>query len=208
MNYYISDLHLGHENVIRFDKRPFADCSEMWRTLRANWNRVVNVNDTVYILGDFCWEKASMWPAYLNELRGNKVLLIGNHDLKQYGSDLKAQFADVKDYKEIDDNGRRVILCHYPIPFHKRGYDPNVFMLYGHVHNTREAWMMDRLRDYVRKTREDGEHRTYGNWYNCCCSAPWMDYTPRTLDEIIAGDTAHAEWRADLARSFEDYGGM
>ena len=26
-NYYISDLHLGHGNVIRFDGRPFG----MWR---------------------------------------------------------------------------------------------------------------------------------------------------------------------------------
>lgn len=24
MNFYISDLHIGHENVIRFDNRPFA----------------------------------------------------------------------------------------------------------------------------------------------------------------------------------------
>ena len=29
MNYYISDLHIGHENILRFDNRPFADVSEM-----------------------------------------------------------------------------------------------------------------------------------------------------------------------------------
>ena len=29
MNLYISDLHFGHTNVIRFDNRPFADRDEM-----------------------------------------------------------------------------------------------------------------------------------------------------------------------------------
>ena len=29
MNYYISDLHIGHENILRFDNRPFADVNEL-----------------------------------------------------------------------------------------------------------------------------------------------------------------------------------
>ena len=48
-NYYIADLHLGHENVIRFDNRPFADLEEMHRTIIDNWNRTVTAGDTVYI---------------------------------------------------------------------------------------------------------------------------------------------------------------
>ena len=31
MNYYISDLHLFHENLIRFDNRPFKSMEEMYR---------------------------------------------------------------------------------------------------------------------------------------------------------------------------------
>ena len=27
--FYISDCHFGHENVIRFDNRPFASAGEM-----------------------------------------------------------------------------------------------------------------------------------------------------------------------------------
>ena len=37
-NFYISDLHLGHGNVIRFDGRPFGDVAEMERALISNWN--------------------------------------------------------------------------------------------------------------------------------------------------------------------------
>lgn len=55
--YYISDLHLGHENVIRFDNRPFDSVEEMNETLVNNWNSVVTNADHVYHLGDFCGVK-------------------------------------------------------------------------------------------------------------------------------------------------------
>ena len=61
MNRYISDLHFGHKNVIRFDGRPFNSTEEMEDKLVENWNRVVRRNDTTYILGDFCWGKEPEW---------------------------------------------------------------------------------------------------------------------------------------------------
>ena len=47
MNYYISDLHIGHENILRFDNRPFADVNEMNNKLIENWNARVRSDDTV-----------------------------------------------------------------------------------------------------------------------------------------------------------------
>ena len=79
-NFYISDLHIGHENILRFDNRPFADVSEMNNKLIENWNARVHSNDTVYILGDFIWAKESEWPSIVGSLGGNKVLIRGNHD--------------------------------------------------------------------------------------------------------------------------------
>lgn len=58
MNYYIADTHFGHRNIINFDGRPFHDITEMKLALIANWNRRVTNEDTVFILGDFCWGKA------------------------------------------------------------------------------------------------------------------------------------------------------
>ena len=51
MNRYISDLHFGHANVIRFDGRPFADTKQMEEVLIDNWNGVVTEKDTTFILG-------------------------------------------------------------------------------------------------------------------------------------------------------------
>ena len=36
LNLYISDLHFGHSNVIRFDHRPFADRDEMDRLMNMD----------------------------------------------------------------------------------------------------------------------------------------------------------------------------
>ena len=41
-NLYISDLHLGHVNILGYDKRPFSTVDEMDEMLIANWNRCVN----------------------------------------------------------------------------------------------------------------------------------------------------------------------
>ena len=52
MKYYISDLHLFHENAIRFDQRPFESVQQMHDTILKNWNDRVMNGDYVYILGD------------------------------------------------------------------------------------------------------------------------------------------------------------
>ena len=47
MNLYISELHFGHANVIKFDNRPFSDVTEMDRYLIEAWNASVSGEDDV-----------------------------------------------------------------------------------------------------------------------------------------------------------------
>ena len=122
MNYYISDLHIGHENILRFDNRPFADVNEMNNKLIENWNARVRSDDTVYILGDFIWAKESEWPSIVGSLCGNKVLIRGNHDPKQFSAATKRMFQEITDLKEIKDSGKHVVMCHYPIPFFRASF--------------------------------------------------------------------------------------
>ena len=157
----------------------------MHDVLIDNWNRVVASADWVYILGDFCWGKEPDWKEFLKKLPGHKVLIRGNHDLKEMSSYLWNLFQDVRDYKEIKDNGRRVILSHYPILFYRASHNPNVYHLCGHVHTTRENDFLEKWRQELRDTRKnDGD--SCGNIYNVGCMLPYMGYTPQTLDEILA----------------------
>ena len=108
--YYISDLHISHKRVIEYDNRPFSSIEEMDNALISNWNNVVSKNDTVYVLGDFIWSKQQEWPSILERLKGNIVLIKGNHDPNKFSSNTRRYFADVKDYKEIEDTKSNVLI--------------------------------------------------------------------------------------------------
>lgn len=41
MNYYTSDLHLGHENIIAPMNRPYNNATEMDEDLVKRWNKKV-----------------------------------------------------------------------------------------------------------------------------------------------------------------------
>ena len=193
MNYYIADCHFGHKNILLFDNRPFGDLAQMEEVMTMLWNATVRKGDTVYILGDFCWGKADEWMRIIRQLNGTKVLITGNHDLSSYPAELKNQFADIAPFKEIVDNGkdnsgRKVLLSHYPMPFYKRANNEKYFMLCGHVHNTAENAILERLIQELRNNNHIfscAHAANCGQIYNVGCMMPWMEYTPRTLDEII-----------------------
>lgn len=190
MKYYISDLHFGHKNVIRFDKRPFNSVEEMENTLIDNWNKKVTNGDIVYILGDFCFGRTSEWLRILSKLNGEKHLIIGNHDEGRLNTEIVNMFKTVQFYKEVTDCGRRVILSHYPILFYKHAYSANTYMLYGHVHNnTEEVKFVDK---YIQDLK-DNCSLNYAKLYNVGCMMEYMNYTPRTLDEIILHNQSNDE---------------
>lgn len=185
MNYYISDLHFDHAGVIKFDDRPFNSIEEMNETLIMNWNKVVKKGDTVYILGDFCWSKEPRWIEILNRLNGNKVLIRGNHDLKNMSSKLKSKFAYIKDKHEISDFGKKIIMSHYPELAYKSSYKENVFMLHGHIHDkTSEALFIKKcIKELQDSYKDGGDNR--GQIINVGCMLNEMNYTPKSLMEIL-----------------------
>ena len=190
MNYYISDLHIGHENVIKLDHRPFADTDEMFDAIVSNWNKTVKGNDTVYILGDFIWKKKNEWAEIVKQLKGKKVLIRGNHDPKEFSDEVRALFVDIKDYMEIQDGQYKVVLCHYPLLSYFHDFSPNVVMVYGHVHNTLEMNLVQEFRQKLWAKNSADNKWPLGQLLHAGCMEEYMSYTPRTLQEIIKGDIA------------------
>ena len=150
MNYYIADTHFGHENILRFDGRPFSSTEEMEKEMIKRWNSIVTNQDKVYILGDFCWGLSECWLRILNKLKGQKFLIRGNHDLKQMNSEIKKKFINIKDYDKIMDGTRVVILSHYPILFYQHDHNENVYMLHGHVHMTNENKQLEKIKSVIQ----------------------------------------------------------
>ena len=118
MNYFIADLHFGHQNALAFDARPFKTIEEHDQTIIGNWNDKVDIDDDTYILGDVSWYNVTKTMDIIKSLNGNKHLIIGNHDKKLLKNrDFRNLFVEVLDYKELSlSDGKGIVLSHYPIP--------------------------------------------------------------------------------------------
>ena len=117
MRYYISDLHLFHKSMnTRMDNRGFSSVEEMNEYIINAWNSRVHRGDEVIILGDLSTGKREETEEALKRLKGKKYLITGNHDKflkdKNFNQTL---LENIQPYMEMNDNKRKVILCHYPV---------------------------------------------------------------------------------------------
>ena len=177
---YISDMHFDHDSILAYDNRPFNSVAAMNAALIENWNRVVGPEDLTWILGDFCAGGPERWAELLGQLNGRKALILGNHDAPDTVAAVREQFEDVAEYREIMDGGRHVVLCHYPmLAFHDHYF--GWYHLYGHVHSSYEWNITENGKRLVRNlyVRSD-----VCRMANVGAMLPYMDYTPRTLDEL------------------------
>ena len=177
-NFYISDTHFGHSNIIKHCNRPFDTADIMDRTIIRNWNSVVTDRDTVYLLGDIVFSKGAKEPAeYLSKLKGKKIAVVGNHDYdisrnreKYLENKLLEDICNYLEIKEIVDGAsRKVVMSHYPI-VEWNGFFRGSIQLYGHIHNS--------IENAAFKIMSNIE-----NAYNV--SADILDFTPRTLEDVI-----------------------
>ena len=128
--FFTSDSHFGDHRTLNIWKRPFASVVEMDARLGSAWNRAVGPEDEVWHLGDFA-RKAADVPALLARLNGVKHLVRGNND--PLGTAIAEGWASVRDYAEIEVDGRRLVLCHYPFRSWN-GQHKGALNLHGHSH--------------------------------------------------------------------------
>ncbi len=156
--YFIADTHFDDDNIRRYENRPFDSVEAMNEAMIARWNSVVTEADTVWVLGDF--GAAGREGEMLSRLKGEKMLVKGNHDKQSGEYYRRAGFVGVYNMPVIYNNFW--ILSHEPMYVCENMPYANLF---GHVHAN------PIYRDFSSQ--------------HFCVSAERIDYTPVTLDTIL-----------------------
>lgn len=158
MNTWItSDLHFGHSNIMKFcpeNRGHFSDVDHMNRSMIDEWNSKVEDGDLVYILGDVAFLPVRKAVEILTELKGDKILIEGNHDRKLL-EDLtfRREFYEVHKYLDIryacaaqDGKKHNVVMFHFPIWEWDRMHHGAIHF-FGHVHGGYNPLRKYRARD-------------------------------------------------------------
>ena len=153
--FFISDLHLGHESMAI--KRGFSCADEMNEHIIKCWNSRIDKRDMVYILGDVTMEKRRDYPL-LNKLKGDKNIVLGNHDRRQ---DITEMLKYVNSVAGMINYKSKIILTHCPIHPSELDYRFS-YNIHGHVHE-------NTLDDY--------------RYINVSCEV--VDYTPKLITDFI-----------------------
>jgi calcineurin-like phosphoesterase family protein len=138
--FFISDLHIGHANVIKFDGRPFETLEEMHESILKEWNSKVKSDDVVFLVGDLYFGDPNKAKEFYKKLKGRIFVIKGNHDkmetlksfdrferIWEYGTEIF-----IKD-PEIKGKMQRIVLSHYPILEWNQCHR-GAWHLHGHTH--------------------------------------------------------------------------
>ena len=141
--WFISDLHLNHANIIKYDNLDFSSIEEHDETIVNNWNKLVKPDDLVFHLGDFCFGGSDTVKKFINRLNGQKVFIKGNHEkpLCNYLKSAGLRWYDYLEIKVLDEDLPRkwqdICLFHYPIYEFNKGHHGS-WMIHGHCHGNCE----------------------------------------------------------------------
>lgn len=131
--YFSSDFHLGHNNVLKYDTRPFKSIEEHDYTIINNHNSMVHQDDDFYFLGDFALTSKNRAEGYVSQLMGNKFFIRGNHDNRQIVRLYEKYGTYLHDQNKVTIKGTKVILNHYAMRTWEGSNRGNLH-LYGHSH--------------------------------------------------------------------------
>lgn len=117
-NFWTSDFHLGDSRILEL--RNFSNDEENYNTIKDIVNSTVTKNDTVYHIGDYCFDDKYLELIY--ELNGTWIFLKGNHDII---------FPKTSERKSIVISGFNFEMTHDPDNL----TNTSSRNLVGHVHN-------------------------------------------------------------------------
>lgn len=170
-----SDTHFGHNNVISYCNRPYADADHMDADMVNRWNAEIGQDDKLIHLGDWCFRGVGHKQQIQNRLNGYKIIVKGNHDPSR--TQLVQKFGFQEAYREVEgrikETGQTFYMAHIPDSEKAKKYDIHFC---GHVHLL-----------FVKS----------GNIINV--GADHWDYKPQTLRTILDNaDRKQSEMKVQL----------
>lgn len=181
MIWFTSDTHFNHANIIKYCDRPFGSVREMDQQIVETFNKYVKPDDTLYHLGDICFDRRKNWlhsaRQYLSSINCDNIKIIwGNHDQKEARDSQRlltlAHYYYCADFLDTKINGQRITLCHYAMAIWNKSHR-NAWHLYGHSHAGAEDYLDKAFPN--RKSMDvgvDNAYRLLG------------EYRPFSFDEI------------------------
>lgn len=148
-NWFTADVHLGHGNIIKYCKRPFLtpreqqllDAEEEFKvcpesvewmntTIIDNINSVVEADDILWHLGDFCMGKFQEAKHFRDRIHCKTINNIwGNHD----HDSIRPIFNEVFDQVMINVDAQNLVLNHYSMRIWQDSHKGS-WNLFGHSH--------------------------------------------------------------------------
>jgi len=133
--YFMSDTHFGHNNILKMRDCGVKTVEEHDELLLNNTLEVLTKTDTLYLLGDVCFDmKAFHNVEKLAESVANIHIILGNHDNEKGRKNLPT----IEDYLKLGFKISGLVrykdawLSHAPIHTDElRGK----FNIHGHVHD-------------------------------------------------------------------------
>lgn len=147
MKFFTSDLHLGSDDVIVFDNRPFKSEKLFSHWIVRKYNKLLKRDDELYIIGDFidCHLKDDKGVLkkleIVKKINAKVILIIGNNEqrvIKYFFDDnfddfrnycIALGFLDVKLDDYVSINNEEFYLTHKP-----KNHSEKMLTLFGHSH--------------------------------------------------------------------------
>jgi len=174
--FIISDHHLGHQNILSFTNydgsrvRTFENVNIMDETMIVRHNSVVGHNDKVYFVGDVCFS-STKFHEIMPQLKGEKVLIKGNHDLLKPSAYLQ-YFKDIRGSHLLDN----MLLTHIPVhPDSIRRLN-----IHGHLHGNRVMKKVMKMVNGAPEWTDEIDPK----YYNVCVEH--HNFTPVPFETIRA----------------------
>jgi len=125
-----SDLHFGHNNIIKFSNRPYPDIDTMNEMLIKTFNDMVGPDDISIWVGDISFKGAEESKRIVRRMNGYKILVVGNHDFEKKKGIKPLAMDEVHIVYNLEMSESKIAFTHYPMDNLPEGW----VNVHGHVH--------------------------------------------------------------------------